>query len=141
MNFNNFTIKSQEAIQQAIDMVQSKGQQVMETPHLLKALMVKGGDVTQFLFGKLGVAIPTLEAVVDSMVDGYPRVTGGEPYLGREANAVLQKATELSSKAGDQFVSLEYILLALVAEKNGLTKVLKDAGISESALQAAITEL
>jgi ATP-dependent Clp protease ATP-binding subunit ClpB len=141
MNFNNFTIKSQEAIQQAIDMVQSKGQQVMETPHLLKALMVKGGDVTQFLFGKLGVNIPTLEAVVDSMVDGFPRVTGGEPYLGREANAVLQKATELSSKAGDQFVSLEYILLALVAEKNSLTKVLKDAGISESALQAAITEL
>jgi len=141
MNFNNFTIKSQEAIQQAIDLVQSKGQQVMETPHLLKALMVKGGDVTQFLFGKLGVTIPTLEAVVDSMVDGFPRVTGGEPYLGREANAVLQKATEMSSKAGDQFVSLEYILLALVAEKNGLTKVLKDAGISESALQAAITEL
>lgn len=141
MNFNNFTIKSQEAIQQAIDLVQSKGQQVMETPHLLKALMVKGGDVTQFLFGKLGVNIPTLEAVVDSMVDGFPRVTGGEPYLGREANAVLQKATELSSKAGDQFVSLEYILLALAAEKNSLTKVLKDAGISESALQAAITEL
>ncbi len=141
MNFNNFTIKSQEAIQQAIDLVQSKGQQVMETPHLLKALMVKGGDVTQFLFGKLGVNIPTLEAVVDSMVDSFPRVTGGEPYLGREANAVLQKATELSSKAGDQFVSLEYILLALVAEKNGLTKVLKDAGISESALQTAITEL
>jgi len=141
MNFNNFTIKSQEAIQQAIDVVQSKGQQVMETPHLLKALMVKGGDVTQFLFGKLGVNIPTLEAVVDSMVDGFPRVTGGEPYLGREANAVLQKATELSSKAGDQFVSLEYVLLALAAEKNSLTKVLKDAGISESALQAAIAEL
>ncbi len=141
MNFNNFTIKSQEAIQQAIDLVQSKGQQVMETPHLLKALMVKGGDVTQFLFGKLGVNISTLEAVVDSMVDGFPRVTGGEPYLGREANAVLQKATELSSKAGDQFVSLEYVLLALAAEKNSLTKVLKDAGISESALQAAITEL
>ena len=141
MNFNNFTIKSQEAIQQAIELVQSNGQQVVETPHLFKAVITKGEDVTRFLFGKLGVTVSTLEAIADKMISGFPRVSGGEPYMSRETNAVLQKATELSTKAGDQFVSLEYILLALVSEKNSFSKILKDAGVSESELLQAITEL
>ncbi|MEI8085918.1 MAG: ATP-dependent chaperone ClpB [Paludibacter sp.] len=141
MNFNNFTIKSQEAIQQAIDLVQSNGQQGVETPHLFKALLLKGEDLTHFLFGKLGVNISVLQSVTDSLIANYPRVSGGEPYLARETNAVLQKATELSSKAGDQFVSLEYMILALVVEKNSMSKVLKDAGISENELQLAILEL
>ena len=141
MNFNNFTIKSQEAIQQAIDLVQSNGQQVVETPHLFKALINKGEDITQFLFGKLGVTVSTLETIADKMISGFPRVSGGEPYMSRETNAVLQKATELSNKAGDQFVSMEYILLALISEKNAFSKVLKDAGVSQSELQTAITEL
>ena len=141
MNFNNFTIKSQEAIQQAIELVQSNGQQVVETPHLFKALLTTGEDVTRFLFGKLGVNVPSLETIADTMISGFPRVTGGEPYLSREMNAVLQKATSISTKAGDQFVSLEYILMGLVSEKNAFSKVLKDAGVSESELQTAITEL
>jgi ATP-dependent Clp protease ATP-binding subunit ClpB len=141
MNFNNFTIKSQEAVQQAVELTQSKGQQVVETPHLLKAVMLKGEDVTQFLFAKLGVNVITLTSVVDSMIESFPRVSGGEPYLSRETNNVLQKAVDRSSKAGDQFVSLEYILLALVSEKNTMTKVLNDAGINEKNLQEAILEL
>ncbi len=141
MNFNNFTVKSQEAIQQAIELVQSNGQQVVETPHLFKALLSKGEDLTQFLFGKLGVNMSTLQVIVDNMISGFPRVSGGEPYLSRDTNAVLQKAAAISSKAGDQFVPLEYILLALVAEKNTLSQVLKDAGVSESELQKAIIEL
>lgn len=141
MNFNNFTIKSQEAVQQAVELVQSNGQQVVETPHLFKGIMLKGEEVTQFLFGKLGVNISTLNAVVNNMIEGFPRVSGGEPYLSRETNSVLQKAIDKSSKAGDQFVSLEYILLALAVEKNTLTKVLHDAGINEKALQEAINEL
>ena len=141
MNFNNFTIKSQEAIQQAIDLVQSNGQQVVETPHLFKALVNKGEDITQFLFGKLGVTVSTLETIADQLISGFPRVSGGEPYLSRETNAVLQKATVLSTKAGDQFVSMEYILLAFISEKNAFSKVLKDAGVSENELQKAITEL
>ncbi|MDD3078453.1 MAG: ATP-dependent chaperone ClpB [Paludibacter sp.] len=141
MNFNNFTIKSQEAVQQAVDLVQSNGQQVVETPHLFKGVMLKGEDVTQFLFGKLGVNATTLSSVVDNMIAGFPKVSGGEPYLSRETNSVLQKAVDKSSKSGDQFVSLEYILLALVAEKNQLTKVLNDAGVNEKALQEAIDEL
>ena len=141
MNFNNFTIKSQEAVQKAVELVQNNGQQVVETPHLFKGILLAGEDVVQFLFGKLGVNMPVLTSVVDSMVSAFPKVTGGEPYLSRETNNVLQKAIDKSSKAGDQFVSLEYILLALVAEKNQLTKVLHDAGISEKALQEAINEL
>jgi len=141
MNFNNFTIKSQEAVQKAVELVQNNGQQVVETPHLFKGILLAGEDVVQFLFGKLGVNMPVLNSVVDSMVSAFPKVTGGEPYLSRETNNVLQKAIDKSSKAGDQFVSLEYILLALVLEKNQLTKVLHDAGISEKALQEAINEL
>ena len=141
MNFNNFTIKSQEAIQQAIELVQSNGQQVVETPHLFKAVITKGEDVTRFLFGKLGVTVSTLEAIADKMISGFPRVSGGEPYMSRETNAVLQKATDLSTKTGDQFVSLEYILLALVSGKNAFSKIMKDAGVSESELLQAITEL
>ena len=141
MNFNNFTIKSQDAVQQAIELVQSNGQQVVETPHLFKALITKGEDITKFLFGKLGVNLPPLEAIAEKMISSFPRVSGGEPYLSRETNAVLQKATDLSSKGGDQFVSLEYILLALIAEKNSFSKVLKEAGVSESELQKAIDDL
>lgn len=141
MNFNNFTIKSQEVVQQAIDLVQSNGQQAVETPHLFKALLLKGEDLTQFLFGKLGVNITVLQSITDSLIGSFPRISGTEPYLARETNAVLQKATELSTKAGDQFVSLEYILMALIVEKNSISKVLKDAGVSEKELQTAIIEL
>jgi ATP-dependent Clp protease ATP-binding subunit ClpB len=141
MNFNNFTIKSQEAVQQAVELVQNKGQQVVETPHLFKAILTTGEDVMQFLLGKLGVNITSLTDITNSMTENYPKVSGGEPYLSRETNAVLQKAIDKSSKAGDQFVSLEYILLALVIERNTMSKVLQDAGISEKALIEAINEL
>ena len=141
MNFNNFTIKSQDAVQQAIELVNGKGQQVVETPHLMKGILLKGDDITRFLLGKLGVNDSVLQSVIDTLIDGFPRVSGGEPYLSRETNNVLQKAVDKSSKAGDQFVSLEYILLALSIEKNQLTKVLHDAGITEKALQVAIDEL
>ena len=141
MNFNNFTIKSQETVQSAVNLVQAKGQQAIETPHLFKALLKEGEDVAQFLFGKLGANRQALESTADSLIAGFPHVSGGEPYLSREANAVLQRATDLSAKAGDQFVSIEYILLALVAEKNMMQRPLNDAGITEKGLAAAIAEL
>lgn len=141
MNFNNFTTKSQEVIQQAIDLVQKNEQQVIETPHLFKALMMKGENVLQFLFGKLGVNTVNIEQKTDKLIEGYPRVSGGEPYLGRETNVVLQKAIDLSSKNGDQFVSLEYILLALLVEKNDVSTLLKEAGVTENELKSAIAEL
>jgi len=141
MNFNNFTIKAQEAVQKAVELTQNNGQQVVETPHLLKAINATGEDLIQFIYGKLGVNSSILISVVDTMIAAFPKVSGGEPYLSRETNSVLQKAVDKSSKAGDQYVSLEYLLLALVAEKNQLTKVMHDAGINEKALQDAINEL
>lgn len=141
MNFNNFTIKAQEAVQKAVELTQTNGQQVVETPHLLKAITLVGEDVVQFLYGKIGVNATVLMSVVDSVISGLPKVSGGEPYLSRETSSVLQKAVDKSSKAGDQYVSLEYLLLALVAEKNQLTKILNDANINEKALQEAINEL
>ncbi|MCL1867869.1 MAG: ATP-dependent chaperone ClpB [Paludibacter sp.] len=141
MNLNNFTIKSQNAVEQAINIVQANRQQQIETPHLFKGIEKEGDDVLNFLFGKLGVNINTLNAVIDSKINTYPKVSGGEPYLSRETNAVLQKAIDLSSKAGDSFVSLEYILLALLVEKNDISQILKDAGISENGMRAAIAEL
>jgi len=141
MNFNNFTIKSQEAVQKAVELTQSNGQQVVETPHLFKAIAQVGEDVVQFLAGKLGANLSIILSVTDTMIAGLPKVTGGEPYLSREANNVLQKAIDRSSKAGDQYVSLEYLLMAMVIEKNQLTKVLQDAGFTEKGLQEAINEL
>jgi len=141
MNFNNFTIKSQEAVQAAIDLAQSKNQQSIETPHLLKAILKIGADVTNFLFGKTGVNTAIIAATVDQMVESTPKVTGGEPYLSRETNSVLQKAIDYSNKEGDQYVSLEFILLAMLTEKSQVATLLKDAGVTETSMRAAIAEL
>jgi ATP-dependent Clp protease ATP-binding subunit ClpB len=141
MNFNNFTTKSQEVVQQAVELVESKGQQSIETTHLLKALLLKGEDVVQFLFGKMGVYASQIQQVVDQIIETYPKVSGAEPYLSRETNSVLQKAIDLSSKAGDQFVTLEYILLALFQVNSQASQVLKDAGVTEKGLESAIEEL
>lgn len=141
MNFNNFTTKSQEVVQQAINIAQSKGQQIIETPHLLKAILTKGEDVVQFLFGKMGVYLNTVQQVVERAIDSFPKVSGGEPYLSRETNEVFQTAVNLSTKAGDQFVTLEYLLLALLKTSNQAGKILKDAGATEKELESAITEL
>lgn len=141
MNFNNFTTKSQEAVQQAINIAQSKRQQIIETPHLLKGIVTKGEDVVQFLFGKMGVYLNTIRQIVDRAIDSYPKVSGGEPYLSRETNEVFQTAINLSTKAGDQFVSLEYLLLALLKTNNQAGKILKDAGATEKGLETAIAEL
>ncbi|MCL2596712.1 MAG: ATP-dependent chaperone ClpB [Paludibacter sp.] len=141
MNFDKFTIKSQNAVDEAIKIVQQHGQQQIEPAHLFKAIQKEGEDVVSFLFGKMGTNVYALNAVIDNKINTYPRVSGGEPYISRESNAVLQKAIDLSAKAGDSFVSLEYILLALLVEKNDISQILKDAGITENALKSAISEL
>ena len=141
MNLNNFTIKSQEAVQAAIQLVQQKNQQVIEASHLLKAVIVTGESVVHFLFQKLGVNIQNLNKILDSQIESYPKVSGGEPYLSNEANAVLQKAVDCSSKMGDQYVSLEHILLAILTEKSVASQMMKDAGVNEKELRMAIDEL
>ncbi|MEZ7866679.1 MAG: ATP-dependent chaperone ClpB [Paludibacteraceae bacterium] len=141
MNFNNFTTKSQEAVQQAIDLAQAKSQQIIEPAHLLMGVMMKGEDVVQFLFGKTGIQPSVIQSALEQIIAGYPRVSGGEPYFSRETNEVLQKAIDYSSRAGDQFVTLEYILFALLHVNSQVSKLLKDAGATEKDLQTAINEL
>ena len=141
MNFNNFTIKSQEAVQEAINLAQSRGQQAIETAHILYGVMKVGENVTNFIFQKLGMNGQQVALVVDKQIDSLPKVSGGEPYLSRESNEVLQKATQYSKEMGDEFVSLEHILLALLTVKSTVSTILKDAGMTEKELRNAINEL
>src|SRR5574344_2154580 len=141
MNFNKFTIKSQEAVQRAVELAQQGGQQAIETPHILKSVIEKGENVVQFLFGKMMVNLSPVASATDSMVAALPKVSGGEPYLSRESNDVLLRAEEMAQKDGDEFVSLEYILLALVDKQNAVQKMLQDAGVNTKGLRGAITEL
>ena len=141
MNLNNFTIKAQEAVQQAVQLATQNGQQAIEAVHLLKGVIMAGESVAGFIFQKLGVNIQNLNRVLDAQIGSLPKVSGGEPYLSGEANAVLQKAIGYSSKMGDQYVSLEPIFLALFAEKSTASQILKDAGVTENELRQVIEEL
>ena len=141
MNFNNFTIKSQEAVQQAIQMVQNRGQQAIEAEHMLAGVLKVGENVTNFLFQKLGLNGTQINNVLDKHISSLPKVSGGEPYLSRTANEVLQKAIEFSKGMGDEYVSLEALLLALLNVKSTASTILKDAGMNEKDLRSAINEL
>ena len=141
MYFNNFTIKSQEAVQQAVNLVQSRGQQAIEPEHLLAGVLKVGENVTNFIFQKLGINGQQIETVLDKQIASLPKVSGGEPYLSRDANEVLQKAVEFSKSLGDEYVSLEAIILALLNVKSTVSTILKDAGVTDKELRAAISEL
>ena len=141
MKFDNFTIKSQEAVQHAIDRAQALGHQAIGCAHLLSGVLATGENVTQFLFGKAGVQESVLRRALESQLQSLPRVSGGEPYLDREANDALSRAAAEAQKMGDQFVTLEALLLALLLTKSTTAQILKDAGLSEQALRQAIKEL
>ena len=141
MNFNNFTIKSQEAVQQAIQLVQSRGQQAIEPEHLLAGVLKVGENVTNFIFQKLGMNGQQVAMVLDRQIMSFPKVSGGEPYLSRGANEVLQKAVEYSKGLGDEYVSLEAMLLAILNVKCTAATILKDAGMNDKDLRSAINEL
>ncbi|MDD3210897.1 ATP-dependent chaperone ClpB [Bacteroides graminisolvens] len=141
MNFNNFTIKSQEAVQEAVNLAQSRGQQAIDPVHVLHTVMKVGENVTNFIFQKLGMNGQQVALVADKQMESLPKVSGGEPYLSRETNEVFQKATQYSREMGDEFVSLEHLLLALLVVKSTVSTILKDAGMTEKELRAAINEL
>ena len=141
MNFNNFTIKSQEALQEAVNWTRVRGQQAIDPAHLMSAVLKVGESVTNFLFQKLGVNSQQITTLVDRQIDSLPKVSGGEPYLSRESNEVLQRAIELSKEMGDQYVALEELILALFMVKSTVSTMLKDAGVTEKELRAAIGEL
>lgn len=141
MNFDNFTIKAQEAIQEALKCVQRHGQQTIEPEHIMEGILKVGENVTNFVFQKLGVNAQQVSTLVEKQIESLPKVSGGEPYLSNTANAVVQKAIDYSQKMGDQYVSLEAVLLALVNVDSNVSHILKDAGFTEGELMKAINEL
>ena len=142
MNFNNFTIKSQEVVQKAVQICQSSGHQAIEPVHLLKAMTDDSESVTKFIFQKLAVNYRSMAIDIDRELQMLPKVQGaGEPYLSRESNEALQKAIEYSNKQGDEYISVEAMLMGILQSRNSASAVLKNAGVSENGLQSAINEL
>lgn len=141
MTFDKFTIKAQEIIQSAVMIAQQKGQQTIETIHLLAGALDKGKEVTNYVFQKLGINTQNVENAVQSELAHLPKVQGGEPYFSSETNQVLQKTVEISQQLGDEFVSIEPLLLALLTVKSTASRIMKDAGCTEKEMKAAINEL
>ena len=141
MTLDKFTIKAQETVQEAVNIAQRNGQQTIEPTHLLAGMMAKAKDVVNFLFQKLGVNGQQIDMLVGQELQHLPRVQGGEPYLSSDANKVLLKAQDYAQKMGDEFVSVEPVLLALLTDGATAGRILKDAGITEKDLRAAINEL
>ncbi|NLX72719.1 MAG: ATP-dependent chaperone ClpB [Bacteroidales bacterium] len=139
MNLNQFTIKSQEAIQEAFQIASASGRQAVEPGHLLKGVIQIDESLTDFLFRKSGIG--KISPILDKIIESYPRVSGAEPYLSRESADALQKAVNKSKNIGDSFASIEHILLGILAGKDEVAKMLKDAGASESSMEKAIAEL
>ena len=141
MNFNNFTIKAQEAIQEAVNITQSHGQQQIEPAHLMAGIMKVGENVTNFIFQKLGINAQQMETLINNEVASRPKVSGGEPYLSRESNDVLQQSIEISKEMNDEYVSIEPMLVALLKVESTVSRIMKDAGFTEKELKATIAEL
>lgn len=141
MNFNNFTIKSQEMLQKAVRIASDNGNQAVEPVHLMKALLGDESSVVKFILQKLDVPTERIEQQLDDQMGQLPHVNGGEPYLSNDATKVLEKAEELAQKNGDQYVTVEGVLLALFVVNTSVSTILKDAGMTQKDLEAAITEL
>ena len=141
MNFNNFTIKAQEVVQKAVQLTRASGNQAVEPEHLLKAVLTEGDAVVRFIFQKLDINPANVERPLEAALQRLPRVSGGEPYLSNDGSKVLEKANDIASKGGDQYVTVEGILMALFEVKSTVSTILKDAGMTHDDLVAAIGEL
>ena len=141
MNLNNFTIKSQETLQQAITLARSNGNQALEPVHILKAVMSEGESVVKFILQKLDIAPSMIERPLENELARLPKVNGGDPYLSNDSGKVLDKASEIAQKNGDQYVTIEAIFMALHEVSSPASTILKDAGVTKKELQATIDEL
>jgi len=141
MNFNNFTIKAQEAVQKAGEIAQAFQNQAIEASHLLKGMLTVDENVIPYLLKKLNVNVPIFTKALDKIIESYPKVSGGEPFLSREANQALQKAVALSQEMKDDFVSIEHMLLGILAVNDATSRLMKDNGITEKDLMASIKQL
>ncbi len=141
MNFDKYTIKAQEAIQKAMEIAQSLGQQAIETGHILQGILKSDDTITSFLFNKAGANKARISQVLEKIIEGYPKVSGSTPYLSRDTNDLLAKAEKEASSMKDEYITIEHILLALVGSSDKISQVLKDAGLEKKAIAAAINEL
>ena len=141
MNFNNFTIKSQEVVQKAIDFTKQSGQQQIEPVHLLKAIISESETIVNFVFQKLGANLNGVKTAVDQAISSLPKVSGGDVFLSRESNDALQKSVDFSKSMGDEYVSVEAMLMGIFKTRCNASQILKDYGITENGLKAAIQEL
>ncbi|AFL81910.1 ATP-dependent chaperone ClpB [Aequorivita sublithincola DSM 14238] len=141
MNFNNFTIKSQETIQQAQQIAQGYGHQQIENEHILKAIFEVDENVAPFILKKLNVNLTTLKQILDKQLESFPKVSGGDIMLSRETNKTVIEAGNIAKKMGDEYVSIEHLLLAILNSKSGIAQSLKDQGVTEKGMNAAIEEL
>jgi len=141
MNFNNYTIKSQEAIQKAIEIANSNQQQSIETGHIMKAILLSDENVVSFVLKKLAINRLHLDEKLDDIIKSYPRVSGQQPYLSNDANRVLQKATDYLKEFGDEYIAIEHILLAITEGNDRTSKLLKELGFNKKDLIATIKEL
>ncbi len=141
MNFNNFTIKSQEAVQKAMEIAAAKQNQAIETSHVLKGMLLVDENVIPYLLKKLNVNLDTFTPALDRILDSYPKVSGGEQYLSNDATKALQKATALSQEFKDEFVSLEHLLLGILSVNDSTSRLLKENGVTEKDLKTAIRQL
>ncbi|HET6581554.1 MAG TPA: ATP-dependent Clp protease ATP-binding subunit, partial [Methanoregula sp.] len=141
MNFNNFTIKSQEAVQKAMELAAAQQNQAIETSHILKGMLLVDENVIPYLLKKLNVNLDAFTNALDRVLDAYPKVSGGEQYLSNDATKALQKAASLSQEAKDEFVSLEHLLLGILSVNNTTSRLLKEQGVTEKDLKTAIREL
>ena len=141
MNFNNFTIKSQEAIQKSVEITRKSGSQAIEPVHLLKGVMTEGDSLVKFIFQKIGANLNHVQVAVDREIASLPRVTGAEPYFSRTSNDVLQKSLDVAEENKDEYVTLEDILVALFKVNSSASAILKDAGVTEKEMIASIAEL
>lgn len=141
MQLDNFTIKAQEALQQAFTIAQGYQQQAIENGHLLKGILIQGENISNFLLKKLNVNPLSFQKVLDKIIESYPKVSGGDPYLSKDADRAVQKAINISKEMGDQFVSVEHILLGILLSGDGVSQLMKDHGINEKDLKLAIQDL
>ncbi|MBO5665165.1 MAG: ATP-dependent chaperone ClpB [Bacteroidaceae bacterium] len=141
MNFNKFTIKTQEAIQEAVNMARANGQQVIEPVHIMGGVLKSNEQIVSFLLQKTGTNVKKVETEVNKAVHSLPKVSGGEPYISRESNQVLDKAEEIADKNGDEFVSIEPLIVALLEVKSNVSEILKQNGVNRVELEKAISEL
>lgn len=143
MNFNNFTIKSQEVVQKAVELSQRAGHQAIYPEHLLKAIIGEGEAVVEFIFQKLGVSRRMVEMELERAIAALPKVSGAatDPYLSREANDVMLRAADVASKLGDEYVTVEALLMAIFETDNRAATILKNSGVTKQELEAAVSEL